>query len=127
MHTFNLSEQSVDADFSSDACDELGDIYLAWQDFPRAEKAYRRALTGNAFDSHAHFGLGKVLESTSRPGDALVEYENGLAMDLSDAAAGNPCPTACSQALLLKQGLTEPIRQRRTESRPSLPLLVALG
>ena len=80
-------EHSVDADFNSDACDELGDIYLAWQDFPRAEKAYRRALTGNAFDSHAHFGLGRVLESTSRPGDALVEYENGLAMDPSDAAA----------------------------------------
>jgi tetratricopeptide (TPR) repeat protein len=65
----------------------LGDIYLAWQDFPRAEKAFRHALAGNAFDSHAHFGLGGVLEVTSRQGEALDEYERGLAMDPSDAAA----------------------------------------
>jgi protein O-mannosyl-transferase len=80
-------ERSVDADFNTDAYDQLGDIYLAWQDFPRAEKAFRHALTGNAFDSHAHFGLGRVLESSSRSGEALVEYENGLAVDPSDADA----------------------------------------
>jgi Tfp pilus assembly protein PilF len=79
--------RSVDADFNTDAYDQLGDIYLSWQDFPRAEKSFRQALTGNAFDSHAHFGLGRVLEFTSRPAEALVEYENGLTMDPSDAAA----------------------------------------
>jgi len=79
--------RSVSADFNTDACDELGDIYLSWQDFPRAEKSFRQALAGNAFDSHAHFGLGRALELTSRPAEALVEYENGLAMDPSDAAA----------------------------------------
>jgi Tfp pilus assembly protein PilF len=80
-------ERSVDADFNTEAYDQLGDIYLDWQDFPRAEKAFRHALTGNAFDSHAHFGLGRVLEFTSRPTEALREYESGLAMDPSDAAA----------------------------------------
>jgi tetratricopeptide (TPR) repeat protein len=80
-------ERSVDADFNTDAYDQLGDIYLAWQDFPRAEKAFRHALTGNAFDSQAHFGLGRALEFTSRPAEALREYESGLAMDPSDAVA----------------------------------------
>lgn len=80
-------ERSVDADFNTDAYDQLGDIYLAWQDFPRSEKAFRHALAGNTFDSHAHFGLGRVLEFTSRPGEALNEYESGLAMEPSDGAA----------------------------------------
>ncbi len=80
-------ERSVDADFNTDAYDQLGDIYLDWQDFPRAENAFRNALTGNKFDSHAHFGLGRVLEFTSRPAEAIQEYEAGLAMDPSDPAA----------------------------------------
>ena len=80
-------ERSVDADFNADAYDQLGDIYLDWKDLPRAEKAFRHALTGNPFDSHAHFGLGRVLEFTSRPAEALREYESGLAMDPSDAVA----------------------------------------
>ncbi len=80
-------EQSVAADFNTDAYDQLGDIYLDWQDFPRAEKAFRHALAGNAFDSHAHFGLGRALEFSSRPAEALREYESGLAMDPSDATA----------------------------------------
>ena len=80
-------ERSVAADFNTDAYDQLGEIYLAWQDLPRAEKAFRHALTGNPFDSHAHFGLGRVLEFTSRPAEALREYESGLAMDPSDAVA----------------------------------------
>lgn len=80
-------ERSASADFNTDAYKQLGNIYLTWQDFPRAEKAFRHALAGDAFDSQAHFGLGKVLEVTSRPAEALREYESGLAMDPSDAPA----------------------------------------
>jgi tetratricopeptide (TPR) repeat protein len=80
-------ERSVDADFNTDAYDILGDIYLGGQNLPQAEMAYRRALSGNASDSHAHVGLGKVLELAGRPADALREYETGLAIDPSDAAA----------------------------------------
>jgi Tfp pilus assembly protein PilF len=80
-------ERSVAADFNAEASDQLGDIYSAWQDFPRAEKAYRNALAANQFDTRAHFGLGRVLEFTRHPADALREYESGLVMDPSDAVA----------------------------------------
>jgi predicted TPR repeat methyltransferase len=65
----------------------LGDIYLSGRDFPRAEKAFRRSLADNQFDTHAHFGLGRLLEFTGRPAEALREYESGLVMDPSDAEA----------------------------------------
>ncbi len=45
------------------------------------------ARFANPFDSDAHFGLAKVLESTGHPADALREYEKGLEMDPSDAGA----------------------------------------
>ena len=80
-------ERSVRADPTLDAYDRLGDIYLTWQDMPRAEQAFRRALRINPFDGHAHIGLGQVLEFTGHPGDALHEYESGLAMDPSNPIA----------------------------------------
>ena len=80
-------ERSAGADFSSDAYDQLGDIYRNAQELPRAEQTYRHALTVNAFDSHAHFGLGAVLEATGRSTEALRELQSGLAMDPSDALA----------------------------------------
>jgi len=80
-------ERSVAADFNGEASDQLGEIYASWRDFPRAEKAFRQSLADNQFDTRAHFGLGQVLESTGRPADALREYESGLAMDSSNAAA----------------------------------------
>ena len=80
-------ERSAEADFSSDAYDQLGDIYRDAQDFPRAEKTYRHALAANPFDSQAHFGLGILLESTGRSIEALREFQSGLAMDPSDAVA----------------------------------------
>lgn len=80
-------ERSAAADFNAEASDQLGDIYLSWRDFPRAEKAFRRSLAGNQFDTRAHFGLGRVLEFTGRPAEALREYESGLVMDPSDAEA----------------------------------------
>lgn len=80
-------QRSADADFNIDAYNELGDLFLAAQDFPRAEIAFRNVLSRNAYDSHAHFGLARVLEVTSRPADALREYETGLAIDPSNDAA----------------------------------------
>jgi Tfp pilus assembly protein PilF len=80
-------ERSVAVDGTSEAYDHLGDIYRAWQDSPRAEQAYRRAIGIDPFDSHAHIGLGEVLESAGRPGDALHEYEAGIEMDPTDAVA----------------------------------------
>ena len=80
-------ERSAAADANAEAYDQLGDIYLGWQDYPRAESAFRHALAGNQFDTRAHFGLGRVLELTSRPTEALREYESGLAMDPTDADA----------------------------------------
>ena len=80
-------QRSAEADFNTDAYNELGDIFLAAQDFPRAEIAFRNVLSRNAFDSHAHFGLARALEFTSRPGDALREYETGLAIDPSNDTA----------------------------------------
>jgi tetratricopeptide (TPR) repeat protein len=80
-------QRSVSVDATSEAYDHLGDIYRAWQDSPRAEQAYRRAVGIDPFDSHAHIGLGEVLESAGRPGDALHEYEAGIEMDPTDSAA----------------------------------------
>jgi tetratricopeptide (TPR) repeat protein len=80
-------ERSADADFSADAYDGLGDIYLDSQDLPRAEKAFRAALAGSPSDSHAHFGLGRALEFSGRTAEALAEYDESLATDPSDAAA----------------------------------------
>jgi Tfp pilus assembly protein PilF len=78
-------ERSVQVDPTLDAYSRLGDIYLAWQDYPRSEQAFRHALRIDSFDAHAHIGLGQVLELTGHPGEALHEYESGLAMDPSDA------------------------------------------
>jgi len=80
-------ERSAEADFNTDAHDQLGDIDLAARDFSRAGESFRRALAGNPFDTRAHIGLGTVLEATGHPGEALHEYESGLAMDPTDAVA----------------------------------------
>lgn len=98
-------ERSVAADDTTEAYDHLGDIYFRWQDFPRAEHAYRHGIALNPFDSHAHIGLGQVLESTGRTGDALREYQTGLETDPTDQIAksaatrlrGNTPPKAVPQ------------------------------
>lgn len=80
-------ERSVDADATTDAYDQLGKIYLTWNDLPRAEQSFRHALAIDNFDIDAHVGLGQVLEATGHPADALREFEKGLEMDPSDAVA----------------------------------------
>ena len=80
-------ERSVAADSSVEAYDRLGDIYLQWEDTPRAEQAFRHAIGLDPFDSHAHIGLGEALESAGHPGDALREYEAGLETNPLDPVA----------------------------------------
>jgi Tfp pilus assembly protein PilF len=80
-------DRSVRVDPTTDAYDQLGDIYVAWNDERQAEAAFRHAIAMNPFDSHAHFGLGKILEAQGKPGDALYEIEHGLETDPSDAEA----------------------------------------
>ncbi len=80
-------ERSVAVDSTSQAYDRLGDIYSGWHDTPRAEQAFRHALGLDPFDSHAHIGLGEVLESEGHPEDALHEYETGLETDPLDQLA----------------------------------------
>ena len=90
-------ERSVAVDSTSEAYDRLGDIYFGWQDTPRAEQAFRHALGVDPFDGHAHIGLGEVLESAGRPGDALREYETGLEMDPFDPVAKRKPPPVHAQ------------------------------
>jgi Tfp pilus assembly protein PilF len=80
-------ERSIAVDPTTDAYDRLGDIYQASEDRARAEQAFRHALDMNAFDTHAHFGLGQVLESAGKRDDALHEFETGLALDPTDSVA----------------------------------------
>jgi len=80
-------ERSSNVDPTEEAYDRLGDIYQASGDRSRAEEAFRRALALNIYDPHAHFGLGQVLESAGKPGDALHEFETGLQLDPTDPVA----------------------------------------
>jgi Tfp pilus assembly protein PilF len=80
-------ERSVGADPTTDAYNRLGDIYLFAQNSVRAEQAFRQAIALDPYNSHAHFGLGQVLEAKGRPGDALHEFETGMVIDPSDAIA----------------------------------------
>jgi tetratricopeptide (TPR) repeat protein len=101
----NEYERSVAADSTADAYDQLGKIYLSWQDLPRAEQAFRRSLRVDNFDVVAHVGLGQVLESTGHPLEALHEFEKGLEMNPADPVAkaavlrlrGNASPKTITQ------------------------------
>jgi tetratricopeptide (TPR) repeat protein len=88
-------ECSTGVDPTGEAYDRLGDIYQASEDRPRAEAAFRQALAMNTYDSHAHFGLGQVLEAAGKQEDALHEFESGLRLDPSD-------PTAKAAAVRLR-------------------------
>ncbi len=79
--------RSVAVDPTTDAYNRLGDIYQLSQDRLRAEQAFRRAIVLDPFNSHAHFGLGQLLEATGKPDDALHEFESGLETDPTDRMA----------------------------------------
>jgi tetratricopeptide (TPR) repeat protein len=80
-------ERSTAVEPTGEAYDRLGDIYQASEDRPRAEAAFRAALALNTYDSHAHFGLGQVLEAAGKQEEALHKFESGLRLDPSDPAA----------------------------------------
>ena len=78
---------SVSSGGSVFAWDSLGDIYSRWNRREDAERAFRQAVSLDAFDSHAHFGLGSILETEGRAAEALKEYEGGLVTDPRNAEA----------------------------------------
>ena len=80
-------QRSAEADSNVEANDHLGDLYSEARDLARAEESFRRAIADNPFDTHAHFGLGAILEVTGRRAESLREYDSGLAMDPLDTAA----------------------------------------
>ncbi|MCU1340845.1 MAG: hypothetical protein JWN92_268 [Candidatus Acidoferrum typicum] len=80
-------ERSVRVDPTTDAYNRLGEIYLIAQDSERAEQAFRQAIALDPFNSHAHFGLGQLLEGKGKPSDALQEFEAGMEINPTDAMA----------------------------------------
>jgi len=80
-------ERSVTADPTTTAYNRLGDIFFASQDNEKAEQAYRQAIALDPFNSHAHFGLGQLLEAKGQSGDALHEFETGMQIDPTDPIA----------------------------------------
>jgi len=69
------------------AWNSLGDIYSRRRRWLDAERAFRQALALDAFESHAHFGLGAALEAEGRGREALEEYTAGLETDPRNPAA----------------------------------------
>jgi Tfp pilus assembly protein PilF len=63
------------------AYDAIGDINARLARPDRSEQAYRQALALDDFDSHAHFRLAGILESTGHPEEALKHYQAGLNVD----------------------------------------------
>jgi Flp pilus assembly protein TadD len=78
---------SVSSGGTTQAWNCLGEIYSRWRRWQDAEYAFRQALTLDTFDSHAHFGLGAVLEAEGRTREALDEYMAGLQTDPRNPAA----------------------------------------
>jgi tetratricopeptide (TPR) repeat protein len=65
----------------------LGDIYTCWNEGPRAEQAFRRALELNPYESRVRFSLGSLYASAGRREDAIREYQVGLETDPANAEA----------------------------------------
>jgi tetratricopeptide (TPR) repeat protein len=79
--------RSVESRPNWTAYSSLGDIYLRWENRPRAEQAFRQALALNPFDSHAHFSLGGICAADGRTREAIREYQAGLETDSRNAEA----------------------------------------
>jgi tetratricopeptide (TPR) repeat protein len=69
------------------AWNSLGDIYSRWRRWQDAEHAFRQAVALDAFESHAHFGLGAALEAEGQGREALQDYTAGLETDPRNPAA----------------------------------------
>jgi tetratricopeptide (TPR) repeat protein len=79
--------KSVESEPNWTAYDGLGSIYVRWGDHARAMQAFERAIGVDAYDSVAHFQLGKLYLEAGRREEALREYQAGLATDPSNAEA----------------------------------------
>ena len=113
---------SVSSGGSGFAWDSLGEIYSRWNRPQDAERAFRQAVSLDAFDSRAHFGLGSVLETEGRPAEALKEYEAGLLTDPRNAEAA----AALKRLKGKLQGHDSPPWLRRGQGwldRTAIPLL----
>jgi tetratricopeptide (TPR) repeat protein len=69
------------------AYDSLGLINIRRRAWGEAEQAFRAALRLDASDSNAHFGLGYIYRAAGRRGEALRQYEAGLAKDATNRQA----------------------------------------
>jgi tetratricopeptide (TPR) repeat protein len=69
------------------AYDFLGEIDTRRGALEAAERDFRNALSLDETDSNAHFGLGYVFTAAGRNGEALSQYEAGLARDPNNARA----------------------------------------
>jgi Tfp pilus assembly protein PilF/predicted membrane-bound dolichyl-phosphate-mannose-protein mannosyltransferase len=79
--------RSVESEPNGTGYDGLGAVYLRWGDRTRATRAFERAVAVDAYDSVAHFHLGKLYLEVGRREDALREYRAGLLTDPSNAEA----------------------------------------
>jgi tetratricopeptide (TPR) repeat protein len=69
------------------AYDFLGLINIRRRAWGEAERAFRAALSLDASDSNAHFGLGYLYKAKGRTAEALSQYQAGLVSDPTDATA----------------------------------------
>jgi len=69
------------------AYDYLGMLSIRRGDVGEAARDFRAALSLEESDSYAHFGLGDIYTVAGRKGEALREYQAGLAGDPTNAQA----------------------------------------
>ena len=72
---------------SSEAYDFLGLINIRRRAWGEAERAFRSALSLDASDSNAHFGLGHIYKAAGRNAEALSQYQAGLVKDPTNPQA----------------------------------------
>jgi hypothetical protein len=82
---YSLAERARDR-FVKDAAVQatLGDVNYRLAEFDAAEGAYRRALDLDVNCARAHYGMGRLLEATSRWKSARVAYDRAHELDAGD-------------------------------------------
>ncbi|MEL6599331.1 MAG: tetratricopeptide repeat protein [Pseudomonadota bacterium] len=75
----DMLESSVKVDpLRSSAHTKLGDIAMALEAYPQAEKYFREAINVNPFEARAHQRLAILAERRGDVGTAIDHYEKGL-------------------------------------------------
>lgn len=80
-------ESSLEVAPTTEACDRLGDLHERHGEADRAARLFEQAAALDRFDSHAHFGLGRIYAGQGRTADAIREHEAGLVTDPNNAEA----------------------------------------